>query len=90
MTMENLKKLNKRPLKIYDYPLSGDAGSIYYFNFRGRHIYLRDVVRAHYNPWIEDVYPEQIHGIVTGYSPIELYVELIPGINDTVNVYGIK
>lgn len=46
---------NNRWHKIYDVPNP-------YFIYKGKRYHLSDFIPTHNNPWVEDVYPEYIHG----------------------------
>lgn len=82
-TNNQFTKQNKRPLKIY-YTMKGDA----YFNWKKHRKHLKNFLRTHNNPWIGDLHlPEHIHGFETDQYYNPLYIEIIYGADDAVNVY---
>ena len=54
------------------------------FEYEGRRYYLNDFIRVHGNPWIDDIFPDYIHGMESDCYPSGIYVEVI---GDAVNVY---
>lgn len=85
--MSEYIKLNDEPIDIEyvedEHDTSRDfTPSFWYWNKR---YYIGDFIRVHNNPWINDDFPENIHGIESEnyYNPI--FIEVIDG--EQVNVY---
>lgn len=56
------------------------------FWYWGRRYYLEDFVRVHGNPWVHDVYPDEVHGMEAD----EYFHPLFIGLDDsaeTVTIY---
>lgn len=83
------KKLNDEPIKIEYVPdereeINDYKASFWWWNKR---YFLEDFTRCHNNPCIDDTFPEYISGFETDayYSP--LFIELIDGCDEFLNVY---
>lgn len=57
---EGYKLKTRNPRKIL-YDKEGEP----YIVYRCKNYYLNEVMRVHNNPWIQDVFPEYIHGLMT-------------------------
>lgn len=81
--MKQFKKLNRRPLKIYD-DIKKDCN---YFNFKKSRFELNEFFRID-RPWFSKEYinefPDYIHGV---WCDGLYYVELIDGYDPKINIY---
>ena len=77
-------KVNKRPLSVK----TNKKGM--YFIFKKVRYYLDDFIRTHNNPWLADIYPDNIIAVNTSnYNSYcdPLFIEIIDTFDILVNVY---
>ena len=83
------KKLNDEPIEIEYVPDEHEEKNDYKASFwwNNKRYFLEDFTRCHNNPWVNDTFPEYISGFETHgyYNP--LFVELIDGCDELLNVY---
>lgn len=90
--MESFERLNEEPIEVdyilgTDYsPNEFDDGFIPVFEFEGQMYRLDEFIRVHNSEWVEDVYPDYIHG-VEAFNVCPIFIELVDGYDVYVNVY---
>ena len=89
-------KLNEEPIEIECVPDEHEEENDFKpsFWFWNRRYFLENFIRVHNNPWLGtnayDYYPEYIHGLQADEYYRPLFIELVDGRDEYVNVYEEK